>query len=103
MTAATVAVACERDPHEQDDIDEIEAALQTLLEDGLAEQKSDPRREPDSASELDTTLEAPTTPEPHTTTLKLHTTPEAHTTPHAPPQPLYRPTRAAIRARELSF
>lgn len=62
MSAFAVAVACERDPDEQCDIDEIEAALAILLEDGLAE-----REIPTSRRQL------------------------------------YRPTRAAIRANELSF
>lgn len=62
MSAAAVAVACQRDPDVPGDIDEIVAALEVLLEDGLAERDAGP-----------------------------------------PPQPLYRPTRAAIRAAELSF
>lgn len=112
MTAAAVALACERDPHEQEDIDEIETALQILLEDGLAEQEFDSRREPDDGND-NTTLETQAMPElgatpeietrPETRTTQLHTSSETHTTAHTPPQPLYRPTRAAIRARELSF
>jgi hypothetical protein len=57
MTVARVALDCERDPNDPSDRTAIEAALETLLDDGLA------RREED----------------------------------------LYRPTRAAIRSRELSF
>jgi hypothetical protein len=57
MTAAQVAKACERDPADPADLDEIEAALEVLLDDGLAEGEGE----------------------------------------------LYRPTRAAVRAAELSF
>ncbi|MFZ1925814.1 MAG: hypothetical protein WAU42_06695 [Solirubrobacteraceae bacterium] len=92
MTAAAVAVACERDPKAKRDIDEIVAALEILLKDGLAEREAPPRGRPyatckpgtaqgsDSARGTDTTHEG-----------------------DIPPQPLYRPTRAAIRASELSF
>lgn len=80
MTAAAVAVACQRDPAEAADIGEIEAALQLLLKDGLAERKIYPRRKLHSAGKPDRALE-----------------------PDTPHQPLYRPTRAAIRANELSF
>jgi hypothetical protein len=62
MSAARVAIACQRDPNVPGDIDEIVTALEILLEDGLAERETGP-----------------------------------------PPQPLYRPTCAAIRAAELSF
>jgi hypothetical protein len=57
MTVAQVSKACERDPSDAADIDEIEAALEVLLNDRLAESEDD----------------------------------------------LYRPTRAAVRAAELSF
>ncbi len=57
FTAAQVAAACERDPNDPSDLDEIEAALEVLLNDGLAQSGDD----------------------------------------------LYRPTRAAVRAAELSF
>lgn len=57
FTAAQVAKACERDPNDPADLDEIEAALEILLNDGLAQGQGD----------------------------------------------LYRPTRAAVRANELSF
>jgi hypothetical protein len=57
MTATQVATVCERDPHDAADIDEIEAALEILLDDGLARCKDE----------------------------------------------LFLPTRAAIRASELSF
>jgi hypothetical protein len=60
MSAVAVALACERDPGKPDDLDEIEAALRLLLDDGLAEREGEP-------------------------------------------QPLYRATRVAIRANELSF
>ncbi|HEV7937588.1 MAG TPA: hypothetical protein VGP18_06140 [Solirubrobacteraceae bacterium] len=80
MAAAAVASACERDPDETSDLEEIEAALRLLLEDGLAERDADPR------SELDTKNEPTTAKRPDT-----------------PAQSLYRPTRAAIRANELSF
>lgn len=36
MTASHVAVACEREPSDPADMDEIEAALEILIEDGLA-------------------------------------------------------------------
>jgi predicted transcriptional regulator len=62
MSVEAVAVACERDPDEQRDIEEIEASLAILLEDGLAEREGRTSR-----------------------------------------QGLYRATRAAIRANELSF
>lgn len=57
MTLPRVAVACERDPNDPADIDEIEAAIEILLDDGLAQGDGE----------------------------------------------LFRPTRPAIRARELSF
>ena len=57
MTASRVAAACERDPGDPVDTDEIDAALRSLLQDGLAQREGE----------------------------------------------LYRPTRAAIRAAELSF
>lgn len=57
FTVAQVAKACERDPGDPSDLDEIEAALEVLLDDGLAQSQDD----------------------------------------------LFRPTRAAVRASELSF
>ncbi len=57
FTSVQVAKACERDPSDPSDLDEVEAALEVLLNDGLAQCKND----------------------------------------------LYRPTRAAVRAAELSF
>lgn len=57
FTATQIAKACERDPTDPSDLDEVEAALEVLLDDGLAEDESE----------------------------------------------LYRPTRAAVRAAELSF
>ena len=57
MTIAQLASACERNPANPADVDEIEAAIEVLLIDGLAQSQDD----------------------------------------------LYRPTRAAIRATELSF
>ena len=57
MTVSQVAVACERDPDDPADTDEIEAALEILLDDGLAQCEDD----------------------------------------------LFQPTRAAVRAQELSF
>jgi hypothetical protein len=57
MTSTQVAAACERNPSNPDDAQEIEVGLRVLLEDGLAERVDD----------------------------------------------LYRPTRAAVRAAELSF
>jgi hypothetical protein len=91
MTAAAVALACERDPDTQPDIDEIMLALEILLKDGLAERDAAPGREPDTPRESGPTQPG-TAPKPDTT----------HE-PDIPPQPLYRPTRAAIRAHELSF
>jgi hypothetical protein len=61
MTPARMALACERDPDIRADMEEIEAALELLRDDGLA------LLERDGESEL------------------------------------FRPTRAAVRARELSF
>ena len=57
FTAVQVAKACERDPSDPSDLDEVEAALEVLLNDGLARYQDD----------------------------------------------LYLPTRAAVRAAELSF
>lgn len=57
MTIAQIAKACERDPADPADIDEVEAAVEVLLSDGLAQNEDD----------------------------------------------LYRPTRTAVRAAELSF
>ncbi len=57
LTAFRLAEACERDPRDAADLDEVEAALGVLLNDGLAQSQGD----------------------------------------------LYKPTRAAIRASELSF
>jgi hypothetical protein len=57
MTAGEMALACERDPTDPPELREIEAALQVLLDDGLAEREG------------------------------------KH----------FKPTRAAIRAAELSF
>lgn len=57
MNVARVAIACERDPSDSVEIDEIQAALRILVEDDLAQYEGD----------------------------------------------LYLPTRAAIRAAELSF
>jgi len=57
VTIAQIAKACERDPADPADVDEVEAAVKVLLADGLARCRED----------------------------------------------LYRPTRAALRAAELSF
>lgn len=57
LTIAQLATACERNPADPADMDEIEAAIEVLLIDGLAQSRED----------------------------------------------LYQPTRAAIRAAELSF
>ena len=83
MTPAAVAVACQRDPEKPEDLEEVEAALRLLLEDGLAEHEGDQPRESGHADRLDRTAEAPQT--------------------QTQTQTLYRPTRAAIRAHELSF
>jgi hypothetical protein len=63
MTVATVARACERDPESPGDAREVEAAVEILVEDGLAERMGG----------------------------------------QTPAEPLVRPTRAAVRAEELSF
>lgn len=91
MTAASVALACERDPSTQREIDEIMVALEILLEDGLAERETAPERKPDATRESGAAQPG--------TARKPDTTHE----PDIPPQPIYRPTRAAIRASELSF
>lgn len=57
MTVSRVAIACERHADDPADTDEIEAALEILLDDGLAQREDE----------------------------------------------LFRPTRAATRANELSF
>jgi hypothetical protein len=57
VTVAQLAIACQRDPGDAADTDEVEVALEILLDDGLAHSEDE----------------------------------------------LYRPTRAAIRASELSF
>jgi hypothetical protein len=111
MTAADVATACERDPNEPGDIEEIEMALQILYEDGLAEREADPQREADpkdgadiahgtdgpreadAARELETAHPLGALSQPDS---GRHREPPAH-------ESQYRPTRAAIRARELSF
>lgn len=98
MSAAAIAVACDRDPDAERDIDEIVAALEILIGDGLAEHEAARRRKPDtacrsgSAEEAGTARKAGTARRPNTTR-----------EPDIPPQPTYRPTRAAIRASQLSF
>jgi hypothetical protein len=92
MTVAAVAVACERDPDAECDIDEIVAALEILLGDGLAEREPTPLREPDAEHRPDSAQE-------HDVTGNLDAAPKPDTS----PQSMYRPTRAAIRAHELSF
>lgn len=55
LTAAQVASACERDPGDPADLDEVEAALEVLLNDGLAENQEDryrPTRAAIRSSEL---------------------------------------------------
>jgi hypothetical protein len=63
MTVADVARACERDPEDMGDAQEVAAAVQILVEDGLAERLGG----------------------------------------RTPGEHLLRPTRAAVRAQELSF
>ena len=92
MSAAAVALACERDPEAKRDIDEIVAALEILLDDGLAEREVTPPGKPDATCKQGTAQRAKTA-------LKANTAQG----PDVPPQPVYRPTRAAIRANELSF
>jgi hypothetical protein len=58
MTAAAVASACERDPNDSAELDEIERALRILLDDGLAEPGAIPRS--DVASGCDVDLYVPT-------------------------------------------
>jgi hypothetical protein len=71
ITTADVAVACERDPRSDSDMREIEAALELLIEDGLAEREVAAREEVRRADERKSRL--------------------------------FHPTRAAVRASELSF
>jgi hypothetical protein len=55
MTVTRVATACERDPGDAADIDEIEAALEILVDDGLAKCEDEmilPTRAATRASEL---------------------------------------------------
>ena len=94
MSAAAVAVACERDPEAPHDMDEIVAALQLLLEDGLAEREADSPGQPGGAHK------PRSSPKPGATDERE---PDTTYEPHGPPRRLYRPTRAAIRANELSF
>ena len=96
MTAAAVALACERDPHTQRDVDEIAVALEILLEDGLAEREIAPGREPDAACESGAA-------QPDIAQSGIARKPDTAQVPDVSPQPMYRPTRAAIRAHELSF
>jgi hypothetical protein len=65
MTVSRVAAACERDPGDPADMEEIEAALELLHDDGLAERDGEEDGEDGRR--------------------------------------LFRPTRAAVRAAELSF
>jgi len=102
MTAAAVALACERDPYTQRDIDEILVALEILLKDGLAEREIAPGRELDSAYEAGTAYE-PGAAQPGAAQPGIARKPDTTQVPDIPPQPMYRPTRAAIRASELSF
>lgn len=67
IASVSVAIACERDPGSPADMEEIKAALELLIEDGLAQ--PDQR----SGSEVQSQIR------------------------------LFRPTRAAVRASELSF
>jgi hypothetical protein len=90
MTAAAVAVACQRDPDKPREIEEIEVALRVLLEDGLAEREGDPRPKTDPWPKLTRETEPVRAPD------DIHE-------PRATSLVLYRPTRAAIRASELSF
>ena len=92
MTAASVAVACDRDPDAQRDIDEIVAALEILLKDGLAERETIPRGRHNAACKPSTAQEPDTTRKPDTAQ-----------EPAIPSHQLYRPTHTAIRANELSF
>jgi hypothetical protein len=97
MTAAKVALACDRDPHAKHDFDEIVMALEILLEDGLAERETALGRTPGLARESDAT---------QPDTVHKPDAPQEPNTSHGSailPQPMYRPTRAAIRASELSF
>ncbi len=97
MTAAAVALACERDPDMQRGIDEVMVALEILLKDGLAERQTAPRRKPNTACESGAACES-SAAQPGT-----RREPETTHAANIPPQPIYRPTRAAIRASELSF
>jgi hypothetical protein len=97
MTAATVALACDRDPHARHDFDEIVTALEILLEDGLAERETALGGTPGLARESGATQPG---------TIRKPDAPHEPDTSHGSailPQPMYRPTRAAIRASELNF
>jgi hypothetical protein len=98
MSTAAIAVACDRDPDAECDIDEIVAALEILLDDGLAECEATPRHKPNVAGRPGVAQELDTARKPNTDT-KL----DATQVPDIPPRAVYRPTHAAIRANELSF
>jgi hypothetical protein len=70
ITAAHVAAACERAPDDRADMEEVEAALELLLDDGLAQRET---RRTDAGKRA------------------------------GADEDLFHPTRAAVRAAELSF
>ena len=72
ITAALVAVACERAPEDRADMEEVDAALELLLDDGLAQRETRRAEAGRRAGDEDR-------------------------------DDLFRPTRAAVRAAELSF
>jgi hypothetical protein len=92
MSAAAIALACERDPEAERDLEEIAAALEILLNDGLAEREGTCPDESEAACKSG--IAQGSAPARKTDTTQA---------PDIPPQPMYRPTRAAIRASELSF
>lgn len=86
MTTAALATACERNPDAPGDMAEVEAALAILLDDGLAERATASGAERGASAEGDARGEPDTTLESGSAS-----------------KGLYRPTRAAVRAAELSF
>lgn len=90
ITSERVAVACERDPDERADMAEIEAALELLCHDGLAERGAESKED-----EAERGAES-----------KEEDRAEREGEGNGGSEgegDLFRPTRAAVRAAELSF
>ncbi len=87
ITPTRVALACERDPKIDADMAEIEAALKLLLDDGLAEGESEGDGDGDGESEGKGKGKGDSEGQRRS----------------GRESNLFRPTRAAIRATELSF